>query len=386
MQETALTDLPALTQLRHQLHQHPEVSGSEHQTAERITSFIKRYAPDQLLTGLGGTGIAAVFNGKNPEGPVVLFRAELDGLPIAETTSVPHRSVHEGRGHMCGHDGHMTVLTALGSMLRQQPLQNGKVVLLYQPAEENGAGAWGVLQDERFRAAPKPDYVFALHNLPGVPLHQVVVRQKTFAAASTGMVITLQGKSSHAAEPEKGLSPGQAMAEIILAFHSIIAAKDQFEDLTLLTVVHARLGDVAFGTNPGFATVMATLRAYQPADFEKLKQLTQQAAAQIAARYGLQHEISFVEEFPATINHPEAVTKVEQAALSLGLDVQEASNPFRWSEDFGHFTHQYKGALFGLGSGVAQPQLHHSDYDFPDELIPTGAALFYRIAADILNS
>ncbi|RDV14027.1 amidohydrolase [Pontibacter diazotrophicus] len=384
MLQHKLTNPDALIQLRHDLHQHPEVSGQEKQTAERIVQYLQQYNPDQLLTGLGGTGVAAVFNGKNPEGPVVLFRAELDALPIAETNELAYTSKQKGVGHQCGHDGHMTILTALGSLLHQHKPARGKVILLYQPAEETGAGAWDLLQEEAFLAL-QPDYVFALHNLPGVPMHQVVVRQEVFAAASTGMVVELQGKSSHAAEPEKGLNPGQAMAEIVLNFNQIIQQKAQFEDLTLLTVIHARLGEVAFGTNPGFATVMATLRSYQPADLKKLKTLTQGAVARMAEKHGVSYKLHFVEEFPATVNYPEAVQLVQKAADYLNLEVKEAEHPFRWSEDFGHFTQKYKGAMFGLGSGEAQPQLHHSDYDFPDELIPTGAAMFHRIAKEILS-
>ncbi|GAB3531430.1 amidohydrolase [Pontibacter brevis] len=385
MLKNKINDLDALIKLRHDLHQNPEVSGREIQTAERIVNHLQQYAPDRLLTGLGGTGVAAVFNGRHPEGPVVLFRAELDALPIAETSERPYKSKVEGTGHQCGHDGHMTILTALGSLLHQQRPETGKVILLYQPAEETGAGAWAVLQEEAF-VDLQPDYVFALHNLPGVPIHQVVVRQGVFAAVSTGMVVELQGRSSHAAEPENGLNPGLAMSEIIFAFNQIIGQKKQFRDLTLLTVIHARLGDVAFGTNPGFATVMVTLRAYEPADFQKLKELTQQAVAGIAAKHGLHYKLHYVEEFPATVNHPEAVQLIESAAKKYGLEVKEAEKPFRWSEDFGHFTQKYKGALFGLGSGEAQPQLHHSDYDFPDELLATGAAMFYHITNEILSA
>ncbi|ARS34873.1 amidohydrolase [Pontibacter actiniarum] len=386
MQHHKLTDLPHLTQLRHTLHRHPELSGSETDTARRLEAHMQAYSPDQLYTNLGGTGLAAVFNGIEPDGPTVLFRAELDALPITEANEDLHyKSEAEGVSHKCGHDGHMAILSALGSLLHQRRPARGKVVLLYQPAEETGAGAWAVLQDQRFEQEIKPDYVFALHNLPGKPKHQVVVREGVFAAASTGMVVELHGKSSHAAEPENGVNPGQAMAEIILAFNQIVRDKAQFQDLTLLTVIHARLGEVAFGTNPGYATVMATLRSYQPADLQKLKELTQQHVQEIADRHSLRHTIRFVEEFPATVNHSREVQLVRQAAAQLELDVQEAVHPFRWSEDFGHFTARYKGAFFGLGSGETQPQLHHSNYDFPDELIPTGASLFYGIANEILN-
>jgi metal-dependent amidase/aminoacylase/carboxypeptidase family protein len=211
------------------------------------------------------------------------------------------------------------------------------------------------------------------------------VRDDVFAAASTGMVVELQGHPSHAAEPEKGLNPGAAMAELILALNQIVQQKDRFRELALLTVIHARLGEVAFGTNPGFATVMATLRAYQPDDFIELKQHAETAAKTVAEKYNLHCTIRYTEEFPATVNDEACVQLVRRAAEKLQLEVEEAGQPFRWSEDFGHFTRKYKGALFGLGAGLKQPQLHHSDYDFPDALLPTGAALFHTIAREILT-
>lgn len=386
MQQKKLKNLPDLVKLRQELHQHPELSGQETETARRIVEHLQTYIPDKIYTHLGGTGVAAVFNGLNTDGPTILFRAELDALPIADTNEeLNYSSVTDSISHKCGHDGHMAILTALGSLLHQQRPAKGKVILLYQPAEEIGAGAWAVLQDKRFETEFKPDYVFALHNLPGKPMHQVVVREDVFAAASTGMIVELHGRSSHAAEPENGLNPGLAMSEIIVAFNHIIRQKDQFQDLTLLTVIHARLGEVAFGTNPGFATVMATLRTYQPDDMNKLKELTRKQVEEIASNYNLTFSIRFTEEFPATVNHSEQVQTIRQAARAIELDVQEAVQPFRWSEDFGHFTARYKGAFFGLGSGTEQPQLHHSDYDFPDELIPTGAAVFYGIVQHILN-
>jgi amidohydrolase len=386
MQHKELSDLSELVKLRQELHKYPELSNQESETAERIVKHLQNYNPDKIYTHLGGTGVASVFYGENADGPTILFRAELDALPIVETNeNLNYSSVREGTSHKCGHDGHMAILTALGSLLQQQQPASGKVILLYQPAEETGAGAWAVLQDSRFEAELNPDYVFALHNIPGKPMHQVIVREDVFAAASTGMIVELHGKSSHAAEPENGLNPGLAMAEIIVGFNEIIRNKEQFQELALLTVIHARLGEVAFGTNPGFATVMATLRSYQPADMQRLKELTQQRVQQIAANYKLTYSISFVEDFPATVNHSEQVQSIREAAANLELDVQEAVQPFRWSEDFGHFTARNKGAFFGLGSGSHQPQLHHADYDFPDELIPTGAAMFYGIIQQILN-
>ncbi|AKD04787.1 amidohydrolase [Pontibacter korlensis] len=387
MQQYEIKDLPDLVKFRHTLHQYPDLSGAEGDTAQRVVEQIQKYEPDAILTQVGGTGVVAVFEGKDSsQGPVILFRAELDALPIVETNPhLQHQSARAGVAHLCGHDGHMTILIGLASLLHQQKPARGKVLLLFQPAEETGAGAYAMLQDERLLEL-KPDYVYALHNLPGRPKNQIVVRDNVFASASTGMIVELFGKPSHAAEPENGVNPGQAMAEMILAFNQIVQQKELFQDLTLLTVIHARLGEIAFGTNPGYGTVMATLRSYHTADLQILKTITKQHVQQIAERHGLKFNISFVEEFPATVNHVQEVQWVRKAAEKLKLEVANAVDPFRWSEDFGHFTARYKGALFGIGAGTEQPQLHHSNYDFPDEIIPTGAKLFYSIVQEILNA
>ncbi|WP_101442709.1 amidohydrolase [Pontibacter ramchanderi] len=381
----AIPDLKAIVALRHHLHQHPELSGLEEATSHTLQKFLRQYKPHDMLQDLGGTGFAVVFEGQETSaGPTVLFRAELDALPIIEQNELAYTSIHKGVSHKCGHDGHMAILVALASMLHHQPLAKGRAVLLFQPAEENGAGARAVLQSPAFQKL-NPDLVFALHNIPGLPMGQVLTKPHTFAAASVGLKVNLFGKESHAAEPENGLNPGQAMSELIQTFNGLVRDQQNFQDLTLLTVVHARLGEVAFGTNPGFATVMATLRAFEQEDLNNLKSIATESVKSICVKYGLKFELEWVEEFPATRNHTEAVNTVEQAAQSLGMELQRSQQPMRWSEDFGHLTNRYSGALFGLGSGIDQPQLHHADYDFPDELIPAGASLFYRIAESVLN-
>lgn len=381
----SIPDLKDITALRHQLHQHPELSGFEFDTSHTLRGFLQRYQPDEVITDLGGNGFALIFNGKKPDaGPTVLFRAELDALPILEQNQLPYTSIQKGVSHKCGHDGHMAILAGLASLLHQYSPDKGRVVLLFQPAEENGAGARAVLYTPAFQEIA-PDYVFALHNMPGKPMGQVILRPDIFAAASVGLKVQLYGKESHAAEPDNGLNPGEGMSELIQAFNSLVRDPHSFQDLTLLTVVHARLGEVAFGTNPGFATVMATLRAFEQEDLNRLKSLAIESVKLVSFKYGLRYDLEWVEEFPATRNSTEAVELVDQAARYLSMEAKQAAQPVRWSEDFGHFTNRYCGALFGLGSGTDQPQLHHADYDFPDELIPAGASLFYRIAASLLN-
>lgn len=366
-----------LIALRRELHQHPELSGKEFLTSEKLLRYVASNQPDEIITQPGGTGFAAVFEGKTP-GKTILFRAELDALPICETNDFEYKSTFAGISHKCGHDGHATILAGLSRLLHQNPINSGKVILLFQPAEETGNGAKAILSDEKFEQI-KPDFVFALHNLPGFPLNQIVVGNTNFAAASKGMIVKLFGKTSHAAYPESGISPALAMTGIIRDFIQLSLEKQNFEDFVLLTIIHSRLGDVAFGTSPGYAEVMATLRSYNNRDMEILTQKAIKIVEETTDKFGLTEKISFTEEFPATVNLPVAVDFVRKSALKNAYKIHEISQPFRWSEDFGHFANKFPGAFFGIGSGKNHPNLHNPDYDFPDEIIETGIRMFYGI-------
>ena len=196
-----------IIQLRHQLHQFPELSNHEFQTAKRISEFMNQLLPDETIN-LGMTGKAFVFKGKEP-GKTIMFRAELDALPIREATGVNYSSVNQNQMHACGHDGHMAIIAGLGQKIAINRPQKGRVVLLFQPAEEVEQGARDVVEDLAFKKIA-PDYIFALHNIPGEESHKILLKSGTFAAASKGMTIRLFGKTSHAAEPENGISPANA--------------------------------------------------------------------------------------------------------------------------------------------------------------------------------
>lgn len=369
--------LEHLIKMRHELHRHPEISGEEKETAIRILTWLELYEPDNIITGLGGYGLAAIYT-SNIEGPIIMFRAELDALPLKESNSFDHRSNESRIAHLCGHDGHMTFLLGLAEHLSAHRPGKGKVILLFQPAEETGMGALKVINDPNF-VDLQPDFVFSIHNLPGFPLHQVIISEQCFAAASTGMIIRLQGRTSHAAEPEKGRSPAQAVARIIAKLEALPGEMQNLKALTLLTIIHAKIGDVAFGTTPGDAVVMATLRAYEDEDLQKLSVNAEEIIELIAKHENLEVEITYTEFFPATVNHPDATDLVKSAAMASGLDVHYLTEPFKWTEDFGHFTTKFKGALIGLGSGENHPALHTPNYDFPDKLIPSGVRLITEI-------
>ncbi len=370
------SDRRYLAELRKAFHKDPELSGQEEKTAERVGSLLTELGADSVVSGIGGYGVAGVFEGK-AEGPTILFRCELDALPIAEVGDLPHRSRREGVGHKCGHDGHMAILLGLGMTLRDERPERGRTILVFQPAEETGEGAARVIADPKYREFA-PDKAFALHNLPGYPEGAVVVKDGIFASASRGMEIKLKGKTAHAGEPWNGKSPSNAMAGIVQGLESL-PEEGSFSDFTLVTVVHVNLGAIAYGTAPGYAEVRATLRAHRDDDLEKLTEKAEELVHEWGAKAGLEVEIAYTEEFFSTAGDRASVDTVRKAGKEAGAELIELEAPFKWCEDFNHFTNAHGGALFGLGAGVQTPQLHNPDYDFPDAVIPTGVAVFRNI-------
>ena len=367
-----------LINLRQLLHQTPEIAGEESATAEKILAFFSTLNPDQTIQNLGGNGLAFVFKGVNP-GPRCLFRAELDALPIQETGNPSYKSKTEGKAHLCGHDGHMTIICGLGKKLASQRPESGEVVLLFQPAEETGEGARRILDDAKFQQI-KPDFAFALHNLPGFPLHQIVVREGTFAAGSTGLTISLTGKTSHAAHPDAGINPALAIAKLI---ESLPKLPEKLKNFALVTVIHAELGSLAFGTSAGNGSLSLTIRAFDQPDLESLIEMIKAEASKVASAEKLGCEFNLVESFAVSKNDPQPAEIAEGVLKKLGLDITKKEEPFRWSEDFGLFSQSCPSYLFGLGSGVNCPQLHEPTYDFPDELIETGVKVFEGIARKV---
>lgn len=207
-------------------------------------------------------------------------------------------------------------------------------------------------------------------------MHQVVAKQGCFAASSIGMSIFLTGRNAHSAHPEAGNSPALATAQIIQMLENLPKALESF---SLVTVVQAELGKIAFGMTPGEAVVRATLRTFDNVRNISLQKMAEKQASEIAISFGLGIGFEYQEDFAASYNHPEAFGILMDAAKALDSDLQEVQVPFRWSEDFGLFSDYAKSMLFGLGSGLAQPQLHEPNFDFPDELIPTGISVFSKI-------
>lgn len=363
-----------LQKFRRKLHAHPEVSGKEFKTARRIVKFLKACKPTQLETGVGGNGIIAIWDSGNT-GKSLVFRAELDALPISEINESDYASKNKGVSHKCGHDGHSTILCGMAEYLGHHLPEKGKIVLIFQAAEEDGTGAALMMNDKRFQELT-PDYIFALHNLPGYPLGEVVVKDLNFTASVNSMIIELNGKTAHAAEPENGVNPALAIAEILQVCQALQNNELEKTEMVVITPVHIKMGSPAYGVSAGSAEIHLTIRSWNDEFLRELEKKIETLATQVASEHQLSLNIRYTETFYANINDPEPTSYVRLVAASEGFSITERQFPFKWGEDFGVFGTHFKACMFGLGAGENTPALHNPDYDFPDELIKDGLKIF----------
>lgn len=368
-----------VVELRHDLHRHPDLSGSEHGTAARIRGFLagQGLAPD--AERIGGAGLLYRIRGMREGGPTVLLRADLDALPLVEGSAAPHASATKGRHHACGHDGHSAMLAgALALLARAGAPFAGSVIALFQPAEEVGDGMAACLRDPAL-AELRVDCALALHNLPGAPLGTLIVPRGPAAAASTGLRIRLEGKRAHASEPHLARNPIPLLAELASVVQQA-PARLPFGRAGLATLVGIRAGEDAFGSSPDEGILNAVMRADTQEDLDALVAHVREQTLRRAQAAGVAASVDLVEPFPATVNDDRAHARASRAARAAGVTVHVPPRPFPWSEDFGHASRRWPSVLAGLGAGEAHPALHSAAYDFPDALLDAGARFWWAVA------
>lgn len=364
--------------LRRALHQHPEVALHEHATARRVRAFLRDYGLRPWRSALGGTGLLYRIPGRG-RGPAVLWRADLDALPIRERTGAAHASRRPGAHHACGHDGHMAMLAAALAQLARDRRHAGGVYGLFQPAEETGEGAERVLRAlgrDRLRL----DRVYAIHNHPGLPLGVVGVRAGTAARPSMGLEIGMAGRRTHASAPHLGRSPIPALARLALKIDGFAGAENARDRRAFASMVGLNSGPNNYGVSPGTASLAVTLRGDTQAHLDRLRRRVEAAASGEARRRALRVSLVPHDVFRETRNDARAAADVVGAARRAGLRVRRGQDPLSASEDFGRFTERWPGALALLGAGAAHAPLHAADYDFPDALLPLGARLWLGLA------
>lgn len=371
---------------RKMLHRFPDVSGNEAATRELVRAFVEPFSPSEIHE-VGGNGLLLVYKGTQP-GKGMLIRAELDALPIQEVNTFEHRSTYTGKGHKCGHDGHMAIVSRLAWLLHQNPLTKGTAYLLFQPAEENGEGARAVLSDPVFKKIvgnKGPDQVLALHNIPGYKKGNILLRKGNFTPAVRSIIVQYKGKTSHAAQPETGICAGPAIAVFLQKALEMAHPDPRAANFFLVSPVYIHMGEKSYGITAGDGEIHLTIRSWENRLLDKRSHEMERLAESIGNEFGLGTQIGWTERFEANENDESVVNQIKAAALSLDLPVQFLSNPMKWGEDFGLFTRQFKGAMFGIGAGEDHPALHNPDYDFVDELIAPASDIFEKVLRDYLN-
>ena len=369
-----------LVALRHAFHKTPELGFAEEDTKARIAAILKNIGIEVHM-GVGVVGVLKRGKGNRAIG----LRADMDALPITETSTHDYVSQTAGVMHACGHDGHMTMLLGAAARLAKNADFDGTVVFIFQPNEEHGLGAQAMISEGLLERFPIEE-VYAIHNLPGAPLGQVSTRAGQICSSESLFEILIEGQGGHASMPQVGRDAITIGAEIVQALQTIVSRK-LAPGAGVVVSVTEFLTDGQRNVLPGTATLKGDVRARMPTDREEVARLMSQIGEGIGAAHGVKVSVKFNTEFIETINAPEPSRAVVDTALALGLDANGNREPMSFSEDFAHFTAAVPGCFLLMGNGeegpCAQP-LHSDDYDFNDDLLPIGARFWAQLVKDRL--
>ena len=365
-----------LIAIRRDIHAHPELGLEEHRTAEVVAGLLESWGIE-VHRGVGKTGVVGVLRSGNGQGAVGL-RADMDALPMTEITGLDYASTNPGRMHACGHDGHTTMLLGAARYLAETRDFNGTVNFIFQPGEEGVGGALAMLEDGLFERFPC-DAIFAAHNRPGMEVGKYSIRTGPSAAGGAFFDITVTGKGSHGARPEAGIDPVLTASHINVALQSIVARNVKPSDTAVLSVTRIVGGD-AYNVIPQTATLSGTVRAFRPEVMELVEANMRRVAEGVAAGFGASASVDFRVIFAPLVNDPVQAQAFGDAAAELAGEaaVERNAAPGMGSEDFSFMMERVPGAYIQVGNGDSA-QVHNPAYNFNDESIPHGSALFARV-------
>lgn len=373
-----------ITQWRRDLHENPELMYDLPETAKTLEDRLKMFGCDDVVTGLGRTGVVAVIKGRtDTKGRVIGLRSDMDALPIDETTGKAYASKNPGKMHACGHDGHMAMLLGAAKYLTETRNFDGTAVLIFQPAEEGGAGAKAMINDglmERFGIQE----VYGMHNFPGIPLGNFAIRSGPITAATDEFAIVVEGYGAHAARPNLAIDPVLIGAAIVQNLQSIASRNvDPLECIVVSTTMF-NAGRV-FNIIPQSAALRGTIRTLNPVVRDIAEKRFRAIVENTAAAFGATVDIDYDRGYPVTSNHADETDfAVGVASQIVGADRVDANvAPFMVGEDFSFMLEERPGAFIFMGNGPTAG-LHHSEYDFDDEAIPVGVSYWARLVETAL--
>ena len=363
---------------RRDIHTHPELDYDTIRTAGMVAEKLKAFGCDEIVTGIGRTGVVGVIKGRLPGDKVIGMRADMDALPILEATGKPYASQTPGKMHACGHDGHTAMLLGAAKYLAETRNFAGTAVVIFQPAEEGGGGGKAMVDDgliTRFGISE----VYGMHNMPGVPVGHFAVRHGPMMAAADRFTIEIEGKGAHAAKPHESNDTIVIVAQLITALQSIVARNVDPLDSGVVSVTAIKAGD-AFNVLPQTATLKGTCRTLKPETRDLLENRMREVCAGIAATFGAKISIEYNRGYPITFNHE----KETDFAIAVASDVSGKENvqtdipPTMGAEDFSYMLEERPGTMIFIGNGDSAG-LHHPAYDFNDDVILAGVSYWGRL-------
>lgn len=378
---------PELTTIRRDLHQHPELGFEEHRTGAIVRAFLERHGWSPR--GCAGTGVVADLH-PGRDGRTIGLRADLDCLPMPETTDLPYRSVHDGRAHKCGHDGHTAVMLGVAALLgRHRDRVAGNVRLLFQPAEEgvDGGGAKRMVAEG---ALVGVDEVYALHNWPTYARGHVHVKAGPMLAQTHWLGITVHGVGGHGSQPQLCRDPIVAASHIVVALQSVVARGLGYDGGAVVSVCRFTSGTTD-NVLPATAELEGTVRTFAPEITARVLERIREVVHGTAAAHGVRAELQLEPGYPVVMNDAacaDAVRRVAHAVVGEAA-TSDAGLPIAGGEDFAYMAQAVPGAFFFLGAGRPggeTPGCHHPDFDFDDAIIPTGVAMFLGLVDDRLGA
>jgi hippurate hydrolase len=374
-----------ITEWRRDLHAHPELQYDVHRTAGAVSEKLKSFGCDDVVTGLGRTGVVGVIRGSKPGGKVIGMRADMDALPIEEATTVAYKSTVPGKMHACGHDGHTAMLLGAAKYLAETRNFAGTAVVIFQPAEEGGAGARAMMDDGLFDRFGIEE-VFGMHNYPGMPIGQFAIRSGPMMASTDTISIDLEGVGGHAAWPHFGVDTVLVGAQIVNQLQSIVARNVDPLHAAVISICMFQAGHTD-NVIPQQAKLRGTARALSPKVRDLLQKRVREVVEGTARAYGAKAELTYTTGYPVLVNEERKTAFAAGVAREVaGKDkVNTDCAPLMGAEDFAFMLQERPGAFIYIGNGNSA-QLHNPAYDFNDEAIPVGTSYWVRLAETALAS
>lgn len=373
-----------ITVWRRDFHENPEILYETVRTAEKVAELLESFGVDEVTTGIGKTGVVGVIKGRNGgTGRTVGLRADMDALPIEEATQKPYASKIPGKMHACGHDGHTAMLLGAAKYLSETRNFDGTVVVIFQPAEEGGAGAKAMIDDGLMTRWPI-DEVYGMHNYPGMPVGEFAIRKGPIMAATDEFRITITGKGGHAAKPHQTIDPVVVGSKMVSVLQTIASRNANPLDSVVVSVTVFNAGN-AFNVIPQEALLRGTVRTLSPEMRNLAEERMNNIVRSIAEAFDARAELEFRRGYPVTANHDDQTDFAAEIAEGIAGDgkVNRNIEPMMGGEDFSYMLEERPGAFIFAGNGDTAG-LHHPEYDFNDDLIPVGCSYWVKLVETAL--